>query len=75
MAFNLQHFFLQDDICYSVRDFTSLDDQCPLLVIFDFPEQKIYVCRETDITKDIARSFVKSYFNETLESRPMKPTL
>lgn len=68
-------FGADDDICYSVRDFASLDDQCPLLVIFDFPEQKIYVCKETDITKDIARAFVKSYFNETLESRPLKPTV
>lgn len=57
----------QDEICDSVRNFAKLPDPCPLLVILDFPEQKVYKCTEKTISSDVVKDFVRGYFSETLE--------
>lgn len=61
-----------EEICDRVRDFANLGDNCPLLVILDFPEQEVYICPETNITKDIAKNFIQKYFNGTLEARNLR---
>ncbi|XP_033747442.1 nucleoredoxin-like [Pecten maximus] len=58
----------ENEFCDNVRDFANLEDQCPLLVILDFPDQKVYLSPETVITKEIATDFVKRYFAGTLEA-------
>lgn len=63
---------LQDDICDSVRDFAILPDRVPLLTILDFPEQKVYISEEKNITTELVCSFVKDYLKETLPSRPVR---
>ncbi|KAL3856812.1 hypothetical protein ACJMK2_011529 [Sinanodonta woodiana] len=67
-------FFLaiDDDICDSVRQFASLEDRVPLLVILDFPEQRVFINEATEVTKDVIKDFVKGYFNETLQPRPLR---
>ena len=66
-------FFFQEEICDPVRDFASLGDQTPLLAILDFPEQKVYINNDKDITTDVVRKFVKGYLDGTLQSRPCRP--
>lgn len=56
-----------DEICDSVRNFAKLPDTCPLLVILDFPEQKVYKCAEKTITSEVVKDFVRGYLGETLE--------
>lgn len=60
-------FMFQDEICDSVRNFAKLPDTCPLLVILDFPEQKVYKCVEKTITSEVVKDFVRGYLGETLE--------
>lgn len=61
----------ENEFCDNVRDFANLEDQCPLLVILDFPEQKVYLSPETVITKEVATDFVKRYFAGTLQATPI----
>ena len=63
----------QEDICDPVRDFASLGDQTPLLAILDFPEQKVYINDDKDITTEVVKNFVKGYLDATLPSRPCRP--
>lgn len=60
-------FMFQDEICDSVRNFAKLPDTCPMLVILDFPEQKVYKCAEKTITSEVVKDFVRGYLGETLE--------
>jgi len=63
----------QDDICDPVRCFANLPEHTPLLTILDFPEQKVYICKEKqNITTDIVSKFVKDYLSETLPSQPIR---
>lgn len=61
-----------EEICDSVRVFASLPEQTPLLTILDFPEQKVYISEEKNITTEHVCSFVKDYLNETLPFRPCR---
>ncbi|XP_060065833.1 nucleoredoxin-like [Ylistrum balloti] len=58
----------ENECCDNVRDFANLEDRCPLLVIFDLPDQKVYLSPETVITKEVATDFVSRYFAGTLEA-------
>ncbi|XP_045171983.1 nucleoredoxin-like [Mercenaria mercenaria] len=58
-----------DDICDSVRHFANLPDQTPLLTILDFPEQKVYISEEKNITTELVCSFVKDYLLGTLPAK------
>lgn len=62
-----------EDICDPVRNFASLGDQTPLLAILDFPEQKVYINDDKDITTEVVKKFVKGYLDGTLPSRPCRP--
>ena len=62
----------QDDICEPVRAFASLSNQTPLLTILDFPEQKVYVSEEKNITTEYVCTFVKDYLQGTLPARPCR---
>lgn len=61
----------QDEFCDQVRDFAHLDDQSPLLVILDLPNQQVYVCSEP-ITPESATVFVDNYLEDKLEPRSLR---
>ncbi|XP_071110864.1 nucleoredoxin-like [Haliotis cracherodii] len=60
-----------DEFCDQVRDFAHLDDQSPLLVILDLPNQQVYVCSEP-ITPESATVFVDNYLEDKLEARSLR---
>ncbi|GAB1604581.1 nucleoredoxin-like [Argonauta hians] len=61
----------EDEICDFFRDYAALEDRNPLLVITDFPEEKIFVCSETSITSEVAASFLDDYFSGCLPAEPL----
>ncbi|KAK3084014.1 hypothetical protein FSP39_006734 [Pinctada imbricata] len=70
---DLLFFFAADDeIVDSVRKFAHLDNRCPLLVVLDCPESKVYISPETKITKEVVRDFVQGYSAGTLEFKSLK---
>ncbi|XP_041349713.1 nucleoredoxin-like [Gigantopelta aegis] len=62
-----------DELCDQVRDFAKLEEISPLLVILDLPDQQVFVCEETDITKDVATNFVDNYLAGKLSPRSLRP--
>ncbi|XP_067650259.1 paxillin-like isoform X1 [Haliotis asinina] len=60
-----------DEFCDQVRDFAHLDDQSPLLVILDLPNQQVYVCSEP-ITPESATLFVDNYLEDKLEPQSLR---
>lgn len=61
----------EDEICDFFREYACLDERNPILVITDFPEEKIYVCPEPEITKDVAADFLNKYFTGKLAPEPL----
>ncbi|XP_019615122.1 PREDICTED: nucleoredoxin-like [Branchiostoma belcheri] len=62
----------EDEIVDSLRDFASLEDRDPLLVILDIPDQKIYVCPEEEVTQEVAKDFVEKYQAGSLEPKALR---
>ena len=56
-----------------MRNFARLGDQTPLLAILDFPEQKVYINDDKDITTEVVKKFVTGYLDGTWPSRPCRP--
>ena len=49
-----------------MREFATLGEQTPLLTILDFPEQKVYISEETNITTELVSKFVQDYLDGKL---------
>lgn len=61
-----------DEFCDQVRDFASLEDRSPLLVILDSPAQLVYVSPATDMSCEVVEEFVDSYLADKLTPKPLR---